>query len=125
MRPQMKTPILEGLGHRNDTVEAIKVARTLKLQDELDAKILRKQKPEPAPMLSTARVAVYHTQNGGRSFTPAQLRRGLKKERRHGSAIVPSTISEGADLSDWDPGECSCHINPPCAYCERGEYKEL
>lgn len=22
----------------------------------------------------------------------------------------------------WDPEQCSCHINPPCAYCEGGEY---
>jgi hypothetical protein len=124
----MKRPAIEGLGRRNDTVEAIKVVRTLKLQAELDAEILHKQKPEPAPMFSTARLAVYHTQNGGRPLTPAQSRRGLKKERRHGAAIGPIVVDEGVggpDLSAWDPAECSCHINPPCAYCERGEYEEL
>lgn len=28
------------------------------------------------------------------------------------------------DLEDWDPNKCSCHISPPCGYCENGEYKE-
>ena len=29
---------------------------------------------------------------------------------------------DGDELPAWDPAECSCHINPPCGYCEGGEY---
>lgn len=30
-----------------------------------------------------------------------------------------------AELSDWDPERCSCHLNPPCGYCagEEGAYR--
>jgi hypothetical protein len=33
-------------------------------------------------------------------------------------------LEEDSEKSDWDPGKCSCHISPPCWYCENGDYKE-
>jgi hypothetical protein len=30
---------------------------------------------------------------------------------------------EGAEKGPWDPNKCSCHISPPCPYCESGEYE--
>jgi hypothetical protein len=137
MQPLMKKPMYSGFGRRNNTPEALKVERALKLQSKLDAEILRKQKLQPAPMVPGHRALNYIAQTGAR-ITPAQRRRAEKKSyrwlAREGATWlkpgpgVSTAIDEsvdGDDLPEWDPTECSCHINPPCGYCEGGEYKEL
>jgi hypothetical protein len=137
MRPLMKKPMYGGFGRRNGTPEVIKAERALKLQSKLDAEILRKQKPPATPKEPKARVDGYRAQNDGRPLTPAQKRRIFKKTaqwtrgkvaewHRPGSDVLTAVDeSRELDLPEWNPEECSCHISPPCGYCEGGGYKEL
>jgi len=137
MQPRMKKPAYSGFGQRNNTTETLKIERALKAQAEHDAQKLRKQRPQPTPMVPGQRARIYIAQTGAR-ITPAQRRRAEKKGYRwlaregaawHKPGSDVSTASGGdadrADLPEWDPTQCSCHINPPCGYCEGGEYKEL
>lgn len=136
MRPQMKRPILEGFGHRNNTVEAIRTDRVLRqAASELETKAAR-ARPQTAPTDPGQRQLNYTA--SGRPLTPAQRRRAEKKEWRawsnpglgglltaadeHEQKMLEPREDDGPELPPWDPAECSCHINPPCTYCERGEY---
>jgi hypothetical protein len=129
MQPQMKKPMYSGFGQRNNTTEALKIDRALKAQAEHDTEKLRKQRPQALPMAPGQRALTYI----GRRATPAQRRRVEKKSYRwarggpwHNLGLDVSTAPDGLEdrpeLPEWDPTECSCHINPPCHYCTSQEF---
>lgn len=99
MLNQMKKPILEGFGRRNDTLEAIRIERALKrAADEKAARVAR-ARPQAVPMAPGQRELNYYAQ-AARSFTPAQRRRAEKKERRV-SALVKAGVANVIEASGW------------------------
>lgn len=142
MRSKMKRPTLGGVGLRNDTVEAVRQARVLELAADEAAARAARARPQAIPMAPERRSENYVALLG-RRITPAQRRRTEKKQHRflaregaawhsHGSDVLTAfdehkllepREDDGPELPPWDPEQCGCHINPPCHYCESGEYR--
>ena len=99
MLTQMKKPLYSGFGRRNNTVEALRVARTLKqAADEIAAQKAR-TRPQALPMAPAQRSLHYIAQTG-RRVTPAQRRRADKKGFRF-KVLVGSAIDKVIGASGW------------------------